>query len=63
MNEEKNAIKHHREEMAFWLSVQKDAKWRKDEETEKHAIIQYRYHRDTILALWSMPEGRSMVCA
>ncbi|OMD19961.1 hypothetical protein BJP48_31520 [Paenibacillus odorifer] len=62
MNEKKDAIIFHRQQMYEWLEVQKDAKWRGDVETEQYAIEQYREHRDALQALWASPAEQLVVC-
>lgn len=62
MNKTKDSIRFHREEMAYWYSVMKDAQWRHDAATEQHAKEQYRKHRDVVLAMWASPAERLAVC-
>ncbi|MEK5415094.1 hypothetical protein [Paenibacillus sp. FSL L8-0708] len=62
MNETKDALRFHRQEMAYWLSVQKDALWRGDVETEQFAIMERRKHRDAVLTLWATPVEKLAVC-
>lgn len=62
MNETNDEIIYHRDEMAFWLMYQKDAKSREDMKTEEFATEQYRSHRDALLTLWSSPAERLAVC-
>lgn len=62
MNERKDTLRFHRQEMAYWLSVQKDAQWREDVKTEQLAIKERRKHRDTVLAIWASPTEQLAVC-
>lgn len=62
MKDKKDSIRFHRQEMAYWYSVMKDAQWRQDAVTELHATEQYRKHRDAVLGLWASPAERVAVC-
>jgi len=62
MNKRKDALRFHREEMAYWLSVQKDAQWRGDVPTEQLAIQERRKHRDAVLKIWATPSEQLAVC-
>ncbi|OMC99160.1 hypothetical protein MKX34_26605 [Paenibacillus sp. FSL R5-0636] len=62
MNEKKDALRFHRQEMAYWLSVQKDAQWRGDIETEQFAVKERRKHRDAVLAIWASSTEQLAVC-
>ncbi|MEK4236502.1 hypothetical protein [Paenibacillus sp. FSL H7-0714] len=62
MNETKDEITYHRDEMAFWLMYQKDAKSRGDVATEQLATEEYRKHRDVVLAIWASSTEHLAVC-
>ncbi|MGE7614747.1 hypothetical protein [Paenibacillus sp. NPDC101420] len=62
MNEKKDALRFHLHEMAYWLSVQKDAQWHGDVKTEQFAIKERRKHRDAVLAIWASPTEQLAVC-
>lgn len=49
----KDEIRHHRREMAYWLSVIKDAQFRGDKNTENYAAERRREHREAVLELWA----------
>lgn len=62
MNEREDSIRFHRQEMAYWLELQKDAKYRGDVDAVVFTTEQYRYHRDALQALWASPAEQLAVC-
>ena len=62
MDEKKDALRFHREEMAYWLSVQKDAQLRGDTKTEQFAKGERRKHTEAVNSLWASPAEQLAVC-
>lgn len=62
MNEKKDAIRFHRQEMIFWLDVVKTAQFFGDEKTERFAKEQRHIHTEAVNELWASPAERLAVC-
>ncbi|MEK5417303.1 MULTISPECIES: hypothetical protein [Paenibacillus] len=62
MNEKKDALRFHREEIIFWLDTVKTAQYLEDPKTEQFAKEQRRQHTEAVNSLWASPAEQLAVC-
>lgn len=62
MNDKKDQIRYHREQMAYWLGVLYAARAAGDRNMEQQATRERRRHTEAVNDLWASPAERLAVC-